>query len=275
MNSPDSQNHLRKLSQVKKASLTILSMLLLASVAYAETAEEKGYAIAQEQDRRNEGWGDATVNVTMILRRRNGQETVRRLRLKLLEVPGDGDKSLTIFDEPKDVRGTTFLNYSHAVEPDDQWIYLPALRRTKRISSKKKTGRFMGSEFTYEDMSSFQLEKYDYKYLRDDNLQGQAVFVIESYPKDEFSGYSKQVNYIDQQEYRPLKVEFYDRRGELLKIMEMNGYRQFLDKYWRAGRAVMQNQQTGKSTDLEWSDYRFGVGLSEADFNKSVLDRVR
>ncbi len=260
---------------MRKTILTIASMLLLVTVAHAETAQEKGYAIAREQDRRDDGWGDAEVNMKMILRRSNGRETERRLRLKLLEVPGDGDKGLTIFDEPKDVQGTTFLNYSHAVEPDDQWIYLPALRRTKRISSKKKTGRFMGSEFTYEDMSSFQLEKYDYKYLRDDSYDGQAVFVIESYPRDEFSGYSKQINFIDQQEYRPLKVEFYDRRGELLKTMEMKDYQQFLDKYWRAGRALMQNRQTGKSTELVWEDYQFKVGLSAADFNKSVLDRVR
>lgn len=253
----------------------IASMLLLITVVHAETVEEKGHAIAQEQDRRDDGWGDSAVNMKMILRRSNGQATERRLRLKLLEVPGDGDKGLTIFDEPKDVQGTTFLNYSHAVEPDDQWIYLPALRRTKRISSKKKTGRFMGSEFTYEDMSSFQLDKYDYKYLRDDTYDGQQVFVIESYPKDEYSGYSKQINFIDQQEYRPLKVEFYDRRGELLKTMEMKGYQQYLDKYWRAERALMQNQQTGKSTELVWEDYQFKVGLGEADFNKSVLDRVR
>ena len=253
----------------------IASFLLLISAAHAETPEEKGYAIADEQEHRDEGWGDSTVNMKMILRRSNGKETERKLRLKLLEVPDDGDKGLTIFDEPKDVQGTTFLNYSHAAKPDDQWIYLPALRRTKRISSKKKTGRFMGSEFTYEDMSSFQLAKYDYKYLRDDSVDGQAVFVIESYPKDEFSGYSKQINFIDQQEYRPLKVEFYDRRGELFKIMTMHDYQQFLDKYWRAGRAVMENQQTGKSTELVWQDYQFDVGLSAADFNKNVLDRVR
>ncbi|MGI9284265.1 MAG: outer membrane lipoprotein-sorting protein [Pseudomonadales bacterium] len=260
---------------MRKTIVTIASILLLNTVAHAETAQEKGFAIAQEQDRRDDGWGDSTVNMKMILRRSNGQATERRLRLKLLEVPGDGDKGLTIFDEPKDVQGTTFLNYSHAVEPDDQWIYLPALRRTKRISSKKKTGRFMGSEFTYEDMSSFQLEKYDYKYLRDDKYEGQAIFVVESYPKDEFSGYSKQISFIDQQEYRPLKVEFYDRRGELLKTMEMKNYQQYLDKYWRAERALMQNRQTGKSTEMVWEGYQFKVGLSEADFNKSVLDRVR
>ena len=262
-------------SQLQKTILAIVGTLLLNAFAHAETAEEKGYAIAQEQERRDEGWGDSTVNMKMILRRSNGKATERRLRLQLLEVRDDGDKGLTIFDEPKDVQGTAFLNYSHAVKPDDQWIYLPALRRTKRISSTKKTGRFMGSEFTYEDMSSFQLAKYDYKYLRDDSVDGQAVFVIESYPKDKYSGYSKQINFIDQQEYRPLKVEFYDDRGELLKIMQMRDYQQFLDKYWRAGRAMMENQQTGKSTEMVWEGYQFKVGLSAADFNKSVLDRVR
>ncbi len=241
----------------------------------SESAQNRGLAIALEQDRRDRGWGDSSAELEMILRRANGQQTVRRLRIKLLEVPGDGDKGLTIFDEPRDVQGTAFLNYSHALEPDDQWIYLPAIRRTKRISSKNKTGRFMGSEFTYEDMSSVQVEKYTYKYLRDDLLDGQDVFVVEAYPKDAYSGYSKQLVYIDQQEYRTLKTEFFDRRDGLLKTLSFHDYQQYLDRFWRAGRLIMENHQTGKSTELNWKNYEFGVGLSEQDFHRSVLQRAR
>jgi len=264
------------------AALSLISLLLSGTLtanedflAGASTAEEKGRAIAVEQDRRDQGWGDSAAELEMVLRRANGQETVRRLRIKLLEVPGDGDKGLTIFDEPKDVQGTTFLNYSHALEPDDQWIYLSALRRTKRISSKNKTGRFLGSEFTFEDMSSTQIEKYDYKYLRDETLDGQDVYVIESYPKDEFSGYTRLVVYVDKAELRAQKIEFYDRRESLLKTMVMQDYKLYLDKYWRASKLVMTNEQTGKGTTLQWNDYEFGVGLTDADFHRSVLERAR
>lgn len=245
------------------------------AIEEADTAESKGLAIAVAADRRDQGWGDSEAELKMVLRRANGQETVRRLRIKLLEVEGDGDKGLTIFDQPRDVQGTTFLNYSHALQPDDQWIYLPALRRVKRISSKNKTGRFMGSEFTYEDMSSMQVEKYDYKYLRDDSLDGLDTYVVEATPKDEFSGYTRQIVWIDKTELRARKIDFYDRRDSLLKTMRMQDYQQYLDKYWRAGKFAMSNHQTGKSTDLIWKNYRFAVGLSDADFHRSVLERAR
>ena len=255
-----------------------VGLLLSLPQAFAEdiqAAQEKGLAIAIEQDRRDQGWGDSAAELEMVLRRANGKETVRRMRIKLLEVEGDGDKGLTIFDEPRDVQGTTFLSYSHALKPDDQWIYLPKLRRTKRISSEGKRGRFMASEFTFEDMSSVQVEKYEYTFLREDTLADQKVFVIEATPKDEFSGYSKLVSYIDKDEYRTLKVEFYDLRGKHLKTMSMSEYEKYLDKYWRASELEMVNHQTGKSTVLAWKNYSFGAGLSESDFHQSVLERSR
>lgn len=245
------------------------------TIENATTPEEKGLAIAVAMDRKDTGWGDSEAEMEMVLRRANGQETIRRLRFKLLEVLGDGDKGLTIFDQPRDVQGTTFLNHSNALEPDDQWIYLPKLRRVKRISSKNKTGRFMGSEFTYEDMSSSEVEKYNYKYLRDESLNGTDMYVVELYPKDEFSGYKRQILWVDKAELRNYKIEFYDRRDGLLKVMEMHDYRQYMNKFWRSHKLVMTNQQTGKSTDLVWKDYKFSVGLSDADFHHSVLARVR
>lgn len=266
---------MRHLTHCLTLTFTIALMAPAAESEETVSAADRGRDIAEEQDRRDTGWGDSAAELEMILRRANGQETVRRLRIKLLEVEGDGDKGLTIFDEPRDVQGTTFLSYSHALKPDDQWIYLPKLRRTKRISSKNKTGRFMASEFTFEDMSSVQLEKYDYQYLGEDTLGDQAVFILESVPKDEFSGYSKLVSYIDQKEYRTLKVEFHDVRGKLLKTMVMSGYTQYLDKYWRANELEMTNHQTGKSTVLAWKNYTFGEGLKASDFHQSVLERSR
>jgi len=94
----------------------------------------------------------------MTLRNRAGKESLRNVRIKNLEVDGDGDKSLSIFDEPADVKGTTSLTWSHSDKPDDQWLYLPALKRVKRISSKNKSGPFMGSEFAFEDIGSQEVD---------------------------------------------------------------------------------------------------------------------
>ena len=103
-------------------------------------------------DRRDNGFKDFKVDMEMILRNRHGQESKRVIRLKTLEDPGDGDKSMSIFDEPRDVKGTAFLSYTHKSGSDDQWLYLPALRRVKRIASDNKSGSFMGSEFAFEDI---------------------------------------------------------------------------------------------------------------------------
>ncbi|MFK8066833.1 MAG: outer membrane lipoprotein-sorting protein [Gammaproteobacteria bacterium] len=257
----------------KKYSILLLAFFVI-NVS-AETPEEKGLAIAQEVDKRDLGWSDVTSDLHMILKNSQGEESVRKIRLKTLEVGGDGDKSLTIFDSPKDVKGTAFLSFTHSVKADDQWLFLPALKRVKRISSSNKSGPFMGSEFAFEDLSSFEVDKYKYKYLRDESLGEREAFVVENYPQYKHSGYKKIVVWIDKEIYMPLKFEFYDRKNSLLKTLTFNDYKQYLGKYWRPDNQYMINHQSKKSTVLEWSNYKFKVGLSDRDFDKNSLKRAR
>ena len=133
----------------------------------------------------------------------------------------------------------------------------------------------MGSEFAYEDISSQEVEEFTYKFLREEEVDGLATFVIEQYPTDPKSGYTRQIAWIDQQEYRLLKVDFYDRKDAPLKTLVFKGYQQYLEQYWRPARMEMVNHQTGKSTDLEWTNYNFRNGLSDADFNRVTLARAR
>ena len=254
--------------------LTPLLIALPLNVA-ALTPQEKGLEIATEMDRRDTGWSDITADMTMVLRNRQGQESTRQLRLRTLEVDGDGDKSLTIFDTPRDVKGTAFLSFTHALEQDDQWLYLPALKRVKRISSSNKSGPFMGSEFAYEDLTSQELEKYTYKWLRDETFDGRDAIVIERYPAYEHSGYTRQVVWVDSTIYQPLKVEFYDRKDALLKTLLMVDYQAYLEHYWRANSMEMVNHLTGKSTTLTWSNYAFQTGLDDRDFDRNALKRAR
>jgi len=256
-------------------SALIASSLTNISVSYAETAEEKGLAIALESDRRNTGWQDSSASVTMVLRNKRGDETSRELSVKTLEVENDGDKSLTVFNSPRDVKGTALLSFSHKVESDDQWLYLPKLGRVKRIASRNKSGPFMGSEFAFEDMTPQEVEKYTYKFIKEEALNGQACFVVERHPVDKYSGYTKQVAWVDQAEYRTLKVEFYDRKKSLLKTLVASEWNQYLDQYWRPHYSQMTNHQTGKSTDLIMRDFVFKMGLDDGDFNKNSLKRAR
>ncbi len=256
------------------AALLTLAALLPFSVD-AETPEEKGLAIAKEAKARNVGWGDSEASMTMTLRNKAGRETIRKVRSKSLEVQDDGDKGLSIFDEPRDVKGTAFLSFTHIKGNDDQWLYLPALKRVKRISSSNKSGPWMGSEFANEDLTSFEIEKYSYKFLREDEIDGDKVFVSELYPEYKNSGYSKSVSWIDQDHYRVRKIEYFDKQGRLLKVMNFSDFKQYLDKYWRAHKQVMTNEQTGKVTTIDWGEYKFNVGLTDKDFNKSSLKRAK
>ena len=243
--------------------------------AVAQTPEERGLAIAVEADRRDSGFVDFTAELTMVLRNRHGDTSEREIRSRTLEVQDDGDKSLVIFDRPRDVAGTAFLSFTHPLDSDDQWLYLPALRRVKRISSNNKSGPFMGSEFAYEDISSQEVEKYAYRFIGEETVDGRSTFVVERYPQYEHSGYTKQIVWIDQEHYRIEKAEFYDRKDELLKTLTYHGYRQYLGKFWRADEMRMVNHQTGKSTVLLWRNYQFQTGLGERDFDQSSLKRAR
>lgn len=257
-------------------TLSLIMLSLISSpLAIAGEAEDKGLEIAKMRKQKDTGWGDSQAEMVMILRNKSGQESKRDIRIKNLEVENDGDKGLTIFDRPRDVKGTAFLSFSHPLGNDDQWLYLPALKRVKRISSKNKSGPFMGSEFAYEDLSSFEIEKYSYKYLGEEPCGKLNCFKLENKPLYKHSGYTKMHVWIDDQEYRVHKSEYYDRKGSLLKTLTFKDYKQYKGKYWRADQFMMINHQTGKSTQLDWKNYRFSVGLTDKDFNKNTLKRAR
>ncbi|MBL4867164.1 MAG: outer membrane lipoprotein-sorting protein [Pseudomonadales bacterium] len=259
---------------VKQLVLGLMFAVLPLSVI-AETPEEKGLAIAREADSRGEGYVDSTSTMEMVLKNKRGDESRRRLRVKSLENQADGDMSLMIFDTPKDQKGTALLTHSHQDRSDDQWLYLPALKRVKKIASKNKSGPFVGSEFAFEDLAAQEVEKYDYKWLRDEVLEGKDCFVIERYPVDKNSGYTRHVAWMDKEEYRTLKVDFYDRKKSLLKTLRMSEYELYNEKFWRPLNMTMNNHQTGKSTQLVFSKMAFAIGLKQSNFTKNSLKRAR
>lgn len=267
-------------------ALTLASQMAFANVESEGLSDtvQKGLDISLKTKTVDQGWQDFTADMLMVLRNAQGQESVREVKMKSLEQLDDGDKSLTVFNKPKDVKGTSFLSYSHAVGPDDQWLYLPSLKRVKRIASNNKSGPFMGSEFSFEDLSSFEINKYSYNYLGEEKLTDKFLseqeveletYKVEQVPTDKASGYSKRIVWIDKVEYRIVKVEFYDRKKSLLKTLSYQDFKLYLGKYWRANTSKMVNHQTGKETELQWNNYNFQTGLAESDFSKSALKRGR
>ena len=133
----------------------------------------------------------------------------------------------------------------------------------------------MGSEFSYEDLSSFEVEEYDYRWLRDEELNGELCFVVEIIPRDKYSGYTREIVWIDQEHYRAMKIEFYDRKDGVLKTLTLSDYQLHLDKFWRPAKQTMQNERNGKSTEVLLRNYQFRSGLDEQDFTENSLKRAR
>lgn len=258
-------------------AMTWMAILLTGMITRAEPninasdPGERGLAIAIAADKRDTGWKDWGAEAVMTLKNKHGQSSSRKMQLKALEQASEGDKRIIYFETPRDVKGTAFLVYTKKKGSDDQWLYLPALKRVKRIASKNQSGPFVGSEFAYEDLSSQEVEKYTYKHLRDESYQGQMCHVVERYPTDKASGYSRQIVWMDTKEYRQLKVDYYDRKNSLLKTLVSDGFKSYGKGFWRADRFYMENHQTGKTTELVWSNYLFTQGLKDREFHSTKL----
>ncbi len=253
-------------------TLNVLAIALLSVIGLnAQTAEERGLEIAKAAEQADLGFGSSIVQLQMTLKNKNGQTSERSLTTRTLELMEDGDKSLIVFNSPKDVKGTSTLTFTHKVGSDDQWLYLPSIKRVKRISSNNKSGPFVGSEFAYEDLSSQEVEKYAYKFLEENG----DLLIVEQDPVDPKSGYTRRiVTYNKGKGYRIENVEFYDRKNALLKSLVYTDYILYKEKFWRAGTFKMVNHQSNKETELIFSDYNFDANLTENDFSQAALQRA-
>ena len=251
--------------------IPMLAMAFTVASSFAQSAEERGLEVAKAAEKADEGFGSSIVDLKMTLKNKNGQTSERFLTTQTLELTEDGDKSLIVFESPKDVKGTATLTFTHKVGADDQWLYLPSIKRVKRISSNNKSGPFVGSEFAYEDLSSQEVEKYGYKFLKEEG----SNLVVEQDPVDPKSGYTRRIaTYNKDKGYRLEKIEFYDRKNSLLKTLDYSDYKLYKNKFWRAGTLHMVNHQSNKETLLKFGEYNFGAELAEEDFTEVALKRA-
>lgn len=266
------------------------SMALIVSNAHAEknkdellklgSPEEVGQAIAVESNSRGVGFVDQRSVMKMTLKNAYGAENSRNMRIRTFERPAldVGDKSIIIFDSPRDVKGTALLSHAEILKQDSQWLYLPSLKRIKRISSNNKSGPFMGSEFAYEDITANEIGKYSWKFLDVEpcpNMPSLECFKLETRPKYKYSGYTKRIVWMDVEEFRGQQIDFYDRKDSLMKTQTFSGYKEYLGKFWRADKWSIVNLQTNKKTDIELTSYKFKTGLTDANFNQATLKRVK
>lgn len=263
------------------SGLVIVPALMVVTVTAAaqdtaqSDAQREGYRIAKEMTDRDKGFQSYQMKFQMQLTDRQGDSSVRKVRGMVLEVPGDGDRNLTVFDSPGDVRGTAFLSYAHPTRADDQWLYLPALKRTKRIAVESQSGSFVGSEFSFEDLTAQELEKFRYRFNGEGTYEGRKVLKLTRLPVYQGTGYRRQEVLVDSDRYIPLKIDYYDRRDALLKTLVFKGYQAYEGHFWKADEMMMVNHQNGKSTRLTFSDYDFRANIPARSFDPRRLEFVR
>jgi len=250
--------------------IILLTAFLVTNQTFSKiSATAAGLKVAQIMESANTGFVGEESKMELVLIDAKGTKIVRSLKGMSKEVKNDGDMSISVFLNPKDVQGTKMLTHSHKSDDDDQWLYLPSLRRVKRISSRSKSSSFMASEFSYEDLGSQEIEKYNFKLLK----QNKSVWLLERKPKQK-SGYSKMVLEVSKKYKSAVKVKYYDRKGELLKVAESTKWKQYLingKKMWRANRIHMKNVQTKKESIFTWANRKIGVNHPKRLFRKSAL----
>lgn len=249
------------------------ALFFLSFLAQGQTPEEKGLEIVKKVRDANQGFLGEKSSMKMVLIDAYGSKTERDMEGKVLEVLKDGDKSLSLFLNPLDVKGTKMITWSHKEDDDDQWLYLPSMNRVKRISSSGQSASFMGSEFSFEDLGSQELEKFNHKLLREEKFEGDEVWVLERRPNKK-SGYSKQIIYMSKKIMNPLKMEYYDRKEELLKVAKFQDYKLFKigkKEMWKSNQIEMKNIQTKKESLFIWKERELGVTLKESEFNAQAL----
>ena len=233
---------------------------------YAQSAKE----IAQKSYEAISGYGSSVSMVDMVLVNARGVKTKRELKLVRKE-GAKGDKSYIEFLYPNDIKGVKLLSYEVIGSDDKQWLYLPALKRIKRISSRNKSGSFVSSEFSYEDISSVNYQNYKYeKDFKIVSKAGAKYFKIVRKPIDKHSGYSKQIVWVSTKDYLARFGEYYDRHNKLLKTISFPKYKK-IDGIWRVFKIDIKNVQNHKSSKLIVKKENIKQHIKDRDISKRVL----
>ncbi|MDD9893126.1 MAG: outer membrane lipoprotein-sorting protein [Gammaproteobacteria bacterium] len=225
---------------------------------------EAGTELAEYAETVHAGWTSSKSEGRMVLRDAQGSENTQKLKTWLLESEGgkDGGRSFIVYDE----KGTALLTHMKRTKSDNQWVWIPGLKRKMRVKAANITGAFIGSEFAIEDLRSQYPEKYEITLLGEEEYEGKMCWKLQRVPLVKETGYSKHIVWMDQKEFLFLKTEFYDKKGDLIKTLTTHDWQQYNDVFWRPNRSSMVNHQTGRSSDMLMDDIELGIKLKKSSF---------
>ncbi len=253
----------------KTKAITVL-LMLMAGTVFAQ--DLTGLDIMTKVYERPTG-DDMTADLSMTLENSRGDQRIRELKQYIKDF-GQMEKKIMFFMAPADIKNTSFMNWSYADETknDDQWIYLPALKKVKRISSDSSGDYFMGSDFTYDDLGDRHPMQDTHTILKEEIIEGINCYVVESVPKDEDYMYSRTVTWVIKDKWIGLKKEFYDEDDDLLKRLILNDYKEF-NSIIVITSVTMKNEQKNHQTEMTLSNVKINSGISDTQFTERMMKR--
>lgn len=257
---------------MKQLKITSVLIILVMISGFSLSAQKlTGKQIIEKVYNRPTG-NDQNSNLTMTLINSQGKQRIRKLA-QFIKDNGTVEKKIMFFTYPADVKGTSFMNWSYTSgKSDDQWIYLPALKKIKRISSDSKGDYFMGSDFTYDDLGDRHPSQDTHKLLREETVNGIRCYVVQSIPKDEDYMYSKTITWINKTTFIGVKKEFYDEDGDLLKIMHVNNSKK-INEIIVVTKITMENKQKNHKTIMSLSNVKINSGITDSKFTERMMMR--
>jgi hypothetical protein len=265
--------------------LSSLAALLLTGTALSQLAEPAAFAAPSPRDimekvtvtRKLDG-SEAQVKMTTVDDKGQSREREINMATKLYD-GGKTEKRVYRFVSPADVQGTSILVFDYEAKADDVWIYLPALRKTRRIVSSQRAQSFMGSEFSYGDLNIPALDDFDYKLVKEETVKGESCWVIDLTPKSkdvaESDGYSKKTYWVSKDKYAVVRGLYYDKDGKLLKELVAENLK-LLDpknKRYRPMHMEMINKQNGRRSVFESTKIAFAPNTKDDYFTTAYLER--
>ena len=251
--------------------LIILLMILLPGKAFASDAED---VMKKSQAAFLYPGKDFKARVTMTLINKGGQQRVRELtmlRKNYGDVGGD-QKYFIYFFQPVDVKDMAFMVYKYPAKDDDRWLFVPAVSMVRKIAAQDKRSSFVGSDFTYEDVSGRDVEDDRHIMVKEEKFDGKDCYVIKSTPKAQDVDYDYKLSWIDKVNFLPLKEEFYDKQNELYRQFEAAEIKD-INGFPTVTRRVMRNVKAGHRSEVTYAQVEYNSGMPDDIFSERTLRR--
>lgn len=248
-------------------------MLFLSAYHAVCSADPIGDDIASKSRGASSGFGGSIATVQMVNSSPSSGHAVYEMSITTKEFP-EGNRTIMQFLKPESDRGTVFMVHGKD-GPDDQWIFLPRQQRLKKISGSLKNSAFLGSEFTFNDMSDSKVYDYVNDYVSDADVNGYKCFVVDRAPKDSSDDYQKVRTYIEKERYLIHRAEYFNKRGEIIKTADFSDYAKGSDGRWRAALITMKSATSGKSTTLKTTQIEIDPGIPDSVFNVASISAGR